>query len=237
MYTAVGSLDKQHYVEQFSPLVKRIARQMMVKLPPSVQIGDIMQAGLIGLMDAVGRYEVEQGVQFESYAAQRIRGAMLDELRQNDWMPRSVRKTQRQLDGAIARLEQKLGRAPAEREIAAELGVDLEEYGQMLREAHGQRMLFYDDLESDDGGSDFLDHNLPASDSDPLQQLADEEFRKTLVVAIGNLPEREKLLMGLYYEQELNFKEIATVLGVTESRVCQLHGQAVARLRTKMHVG
>ncbi|MFM9970338.1 MAG: RNA polymerase sigma factor FliA [Burkholderiales bacterium] len=235
MYTAAGSLDKQHYVEQFSPLVKRIAHQMMVKLPPSVQLGDIMQAGLIGLMDAVGRYEVEQGVQFETYAAQRIRGAMLDELRQNDWMPRSARKTQRQLDAAIARLEQRLGRPPNEREIAKELGVDMEEYGQLVRDAHGQRMLFYDDMADDEGNSDFLDRNLASAGDDPLQQLADERFREALIGAIGNLPEREKLLMGLYYEQELNFKEIAAVLGVTESRVCQLHGQAVARLRTKLH--
>jgi len=235
MYTAAGSLDRQHYVEQYSPLVKRIAHQMMVKLPPSVQIGDIMQAGLIGLMDAVSRYEVEQGVQFETYAAQRIRGAMLDELRQNDWMPRSARKTQRQLDSAIAKLEQRLGRSPKDREIAAELGVDMEEYGQLVRDAHGQRMLFYDDLGGDDGGADFLDRNIPTADADPLEQLADSEFREALVEAIGNLPEREKLLMGLYYEQELNFKEIAAVLAVTESRVCQLHGQAVARLRTKLH--
>jgi RNA polymerase sigma factor for flagellar operon FliA len=235
MYTAVGSLDKQHYVEQFSPLVKRIAHQMMVKLPPSVQIGDIMQAGLIGLMDAVGRYEVEQGVQFETYAAQRIRGAMLDELRQNDWMPRSARKLQRRLDGAIAKLEQKLGRAPSEREIANELDVDLEEYGQLVRDAHGQRMLFYDDLGDDEGDAEFLDRHGPSANGDPLEQLEDGQFKEALIGAIGNLPEREKLLMGLYYEQDLNFKEIAAVLGVTESRVCQLHGQAVARLRTKLH--
>jgi RNA polymerase sigma factor FliA len=234
MYTAAGSLDKQHYVEQFSPLVKRIAHQMMAKLPPSVQVGDIIQAGLIGLMDAVGRYEAEQGVQFETYATQRIRGAMLDELRQNDWMPRSARKTQRKVDGAIGKLEQKLGRAPKEREIAAELGVSLEDYGDMLREAHGQHLLFYDDLSDEEGDADFLDRNGPTAGGDPMEALSDARFRGALVEAIGKLPEREKLLMGLYYEQELNFKEIAAVLGVTESRVCQLHGQAVARLRTKM---
>jgi RNA polymerase sigma factor for flagellar operon FliA len=234
MYTAVGTMDKQHYVVKYSPLVRRIAHHMMSRLPASVQLGDLVQAGLMGLMDAATRYEEEQGVQFETYASQRIRGAILDELRANDWLPRGVRKSQRQVDAALTRLEHRLGRSPRETEIAAELGLSLEDYQDLLLEVQGHQLLHYEDFSSDGDGNDFLERLLPENRADPLSMLSDERIRQGLIAAIGQLPEREKLLMAMYYEQDLNFKEIAAVLGVTESRVCQLHGQAISRLRVRM---
>jgi RNA polymerase sigma factor for flagellar operon FliA len=234
MYTAQGTLDTDGAMRQYAPLVKRIAHHMMSKLPPSVQIDDIVQAGLIGLMDALGRYEQAQGVQFETYATQRIRGAMLDELRANDWLPRGVRRTQRKIETTLARLEQKLGRSAGEREAAAELGVSLEEYQEMLHEARGGQLLYIEDIGDEDGEPLSGARAVAEAEADPLKALQDDRFRGALIKAIEKLPEREQTVMSLYYEQDLNFREIAAVLEVTESRICQLHSQAVARLRSKL---
>ena len=184
--------------------------------------------------DAAGRYEEGQGSQFETYAAQRIRGAMLDELRQNDWLPRSMRRALRQIEAAVNALEQRLKRAPTEGEIAGELKIPLTEYREMLQDARGYQLIHLDDFSGDDD-DDYLERNCPDNRNNPLEKLQDERFRQGLIRAIEGLPEREKLLMGLYYEQELNFKEIAAILEVSESRVCQLHSQAIARLRAKLH--
>jgi len=233
MYKPNGLFDKDAAIEKFSPLVKRMAHHMLAKLPPSVQLDDIIQAGLIGLMDAINRYEENQGTQFETYATQRIRGAMLDELRSNDWLPRGLRRNLREIEKAMARLEQKFGRPPNEREMSKEMGVSLREYQQLLQEARGYQLFHIEDFTSgDDDG--FLDRNCPDERGDPLACLQDDRLRERLVRGIDELPERERLLMGLYYEKELNFREIAAVLEVSESRVCQLHSQAVARLRGKL---
>ncbi|MFN0302507.1 MAG: RNA polymerase sigma factor FliA [Burkholderiales bacterium] len=236
MYTATGQIDREDYIERFAPLVKRMASHLLAKLPASVEADDIIQAGLIGLMDAASRFEEGQGVQFETYATQRIRGAMLDELRASDWLPRSLRKSQREIERTISKLEQRLKRPPLETEIAKEIGVPLHEYQTMLQDARCHQLLYLEDFsDDDDSGSDsFLDRNCPDNRSDPVEAIQDRRFRVALVDAIDGLPERERLLMGLYYEQELNFREIAAVLGVTESRICQLHSQAVSRLRSKM---
>ena len=235
MYTVAGTLDREETLAQYAPLVKRLAHHLAAKLPASVQVDDLIQAGLIGLVDALGRYEESQGTQFETYATQRIRGAMLDELRALDWLPRGVRRTQKQVEAAIAKAGQRLGRAPQEQDVAAELGVPLADYQKMLDDAHGGQLLYFEDLGGGDGDeSRYLDRHLAAQGATPLESLEDDRFRAALVAAIDGLPEREKLLMSLYYEQELNFREIAAVLGVSESRVCQLHTQAVARLRAKL---
>jgi RNA polymerase sigma factor for flagellar operon FliA len=233
MYTATGTLDTNARITTFAPLVRRMAHHLAARLPSSVQIDDIIQAGMIGLMDAAARFEESQGNQFETYATQRIRGAMLDELRSNDWLPRSTRKSLRRIESAMHKLEQRLGRAPSEIELANELGVPLGEYQSMLQEARGYELLHLEDFSRDDD-DDFLERNLPDDRENPFERYKDARFRAALVEAIEHLPEREKLLMGLYYEQELNFKEIAAVLEVSESRICQLHSQAVARLRTKL---
>lgn len=236
MYTATGQIDREDYIERYAPLVKRMASHLLAKLPASVEADDIIQAGLIGLMDAASRFEEGQGVQFETYATQRIRGAMLDELRASDWLPRSLRKSQREIERTISKLEQRLQRPPLETEIAKEIGVPLHEYQTMLQDARCHQLLYLEDFsDDDDSGSDsFLDRNCPDNRSDPVEAIQDQRFRVALVGAIDGLPERERLLMGMYYEQELNFREIAAVLGVTESRICQLHSQAVSRLRSKM---
>ena len=233
MYTSTGERDRNGWVEEYAPLVRRISHYMMAKLPASVELDDIIQAGMMGLLDAISRYEESQGAQFETYAAQRIRGAILDELRSADWLPRSVRKNMRQIENAVHVLQQSNQRAPTEQEIAGQLDVSLAEYQKMLREARGYQLLHYEDLA--EGGEDgFLERQKGVSHISALDTLIDEDMRHRLVAAIDDLPEREKLVMGLYYEQELNLREIGDVLGVSESRVCQLHTQAVARLRTRL---
>jgi RNA polymerase sigma factor for flagellar operon FliA len=158
---------------------------------------------------------------------------MLDEVRQNDWLPRSTRRSLKRIEQAMRKLEQRFGRTATETEIAAELGVSLAEYQSLLMEARGSELVHLEDL-TRDGDDDYLEHNVKDDREDPLAHMQDARFRAALIAAIEVLPAREKLLMGLYYEQDLNFKEIAVVLEVSESRVCQLHGQAVARLRTRL---
>lgn len=234
MYRANGKLQSSdQYVAQYAPLVKRIAHHLAAKLPPNVQVDDLIQAGLIGLLDAIGHYDPTQGAQFETYASQRIRGAMLDELREADWAPRSARKSMRVIEAAVSKLEQQLGRPPSEQELAKELQVPLDEYQQMLLEARGHQLVHYEDFQSE-GEDDYFERHAADQRPDPLGQFEDEGFRAALVDAIKVLPEREQLMMSLYYEEELNLKEIGAVLGVTESRVSQLHSQAVARLRSRL---
>ncbi|MBI5269931.1 MAG: RNA polymerase sigma factor FliA [Burkholderiales bacterium] len=234
MYTATGRLDANAMLKQYSPLVRRLAHQMIAKLPANVEIDDLIQVGMIGLHDAMGRYDAEQGVQFETFVTQRIRGAMLDELRGSDWMSRGNRRQQREIEAAVHRLEQKLGRAPQESEIAKELGVSLTEYQDTLTKVRGTQLVYLEDMSGDEGGDDFLDRHVAQEDANPLAQLQDHRMRSALVEAIKKLPEREQYVMSMYYEHDMNLKEIAAVLGVTESRVCQLHSQSIARLRVKL---
>jgi RNA polymerase sigma factor FliA len=231
--TADATRDTQHYLTLYAPLVKRIAHHMMAKLPASVELDDVIQTGMLGLLDAVNRYEESHGAQFETYAAQRIRGAILDGLRQADWLPRSFRRDLRRIENAIAKLEQRLGRAPAETEVALELDLPLGEYQTMLQEARGYQLISFEDFNHGDSG-DFLDRNCEDRGANPLEALLDRKLRERLVKAIAGLPEREKVVMGLYYEKELNFREIGETLGVSESRICQLHSQAIARLRSQI---
>lgn len=233
MYTASGIKDKNYCLKEYAPLVKRLAHQLMTKLPYSVQIDDIIQAGMIGLLDAASRYDDLHGVQFETYATQRIRGAMLDELRSADWLPRSLRRDMRQIESALSRLQQKLGRPPNEAEIAAEMKISLLEYQQMLQEARGAQLLYFEDFH-EEGEHDFFEKFSIDDNADPSHLIQDDRFKTALVQAIDNLPERERLMMGMLYEQEMNLREIGEVLGVSESRVSQLHTQAVARLRSAL---
>ncbi len=214
-------------------LVKRIAHHFMTRLPASVQVDDLIQVGLIGLMDAAENFDDTQGAQFETYAAQRIRGAILDELRHADWLPRSVRRNMRQIEAANRKLEQVLGRQPSEQELADELELPLDQYQQQLADARGAQLLYYEDFQERDEAH-FLEGYSDTDQLTPAGVLEDLRFREDLIEAIDDLPERERLIMGLYYEQELNLKEIGAALGVSESRVCQLHSQAVARLRGRL---
>jgi RNA polymerase sigma factor FliA len=235
MYTANGQLDRNALIKQYQPLVRRLAHHMMIKLPPSVEVDDLIQVGLIGLSDALTRYEASQGVQFETFATQRIRGAMLDELRGTDWMSRGSRKSQKDIEAALRRLEHKLGRSPLESEIAAELGMSLAEYQSLLGKVRGTQLVYLEDMSRrDDEDDTFLDRHVADAEADPLNMLRDQRLRSSLVAAIKTLPEREQYIMSMYYEQDMNLKEIAAVLDVTESRICQLHSQSIARLRAKM---
>ncbi|MFS2023607.1 RNA polymerase sigma factor FliA [Massilia sp. GER05] len=231
MYTVKGKADKNSLLTEHMPLVKRLAHQMKAKLPPSVEVDDLVQAGMMGLLDAINRYEENHGAQFETYAVLRIRGAMLDELRSSDWMPRSTRANMRKVESAMAALQQQLGRPPSESEVAKSLKLSLGDYQDLLGDSGGHQLVYYEDFHDDDGGDGFLDR-YAVDDDDPLKSLLDTDFRQTVIDAIDALPPREKMLMGLYYEEELNLKEIGAVMGVSESRVSQLHTQAVARLRT-----
>ena len=223
--------DRESWIERHAPLVKRIAHYMMARLPASVEFDDVLQAGMLGLLDAVTRYEETQGAQFETYAAQRIRGAIVDELRRNDWLPRSVRRSMRKIETAIRALEQRLGRPPTEGEIASQLGVPIEEYQYQLHQARGHQLLYSEDFDDPESES-IVDPNGPR---DILDALIDGELRRRIASGVAGLPAREKTVMSLYYEKELNLREIGQVLGVTESRVCQLHSQAVVRLRSQLH--
>jgi RNA polymerase sigma factor FliA len=231
MYTVKGKADKNHLLTEHMPLVKRLAHQMKAKLPPSVEVDDLVQAGMIGLLDAIQRYEDNHGAQFETYAVLRIRGAMLDELRSNDWMPRSTRQNMRKVEQAMAALQQQLGRPPSESEVAKSLKLSLADYQDMLGDSGGHQLVYYEDFHDEDGNDSWLDR-YAVDDDDPLRALMETDFRQAVIDAIDALPPREKLLMGLYYEEELNLKEIGAVMGVSESRVSQLHSQAVARLRS-----
>ena len=234
MYTAKGQLDGSALLKQYSPLVRRLAHQMIAKLPANVELDDLIQVGMIGLSDALSRFDAAQGVQFETFATQRIRGAMLDELRGNDWMSRGDRRHQRSIETAVHRLDQKLGRAPSESEISREMGLSLVEYQELLGKVRGTQLIFLEDMNGDEGDEDYLDRHIVDEESSPLNRLEDQRMREALVEAIKNLPEREQYVMSMYYEHDMNLKEIAVVLKVTESRVCQLHSQSIARLRSKL---
>ncbi|MBX3609699.1 MAG: RNA polymerase sigma factor FliA [Hydrogenophaga sp.] len=235
MYTAKGTLERDDQLKKYSPLVRRLAHHMIAKLPPSVEIDDLIQVGMIGLTEAIARYEPSQGVQFETFASQRIRGAMIDELRDGDWMSRGSRKSQKDIEQAVHRLQQKLHRVPKESEIAAEMGLTLADYQSLLAKVRGTQLVYLEDIS---GGSDdedsFLDRHMGDHEADPSSMLQDQRMRMALVEAIKTLPDREQHIMSMYYEHDMNLKEIAAVLGVTESRVCQLHSQSIARLRTKL---
>ena len=234
MYTAHGKSDKNELLKDHAPLVKKLAHQMKAKLPPSVEVDDLIQAGMIGLLDAVNRYEETHGAQFETYAVQRIRGAMLDELRSSDWMPRSMRQNMRKIEVAMNQLQQRLGRSPNESEVAKQLKLSLAEYQDLLTDGGGHQLVYYEDFHDGDGNEHFLDRYCTDEGNDPLKALMNTGFRQAVIDAILALPDREKILMGLYYEQEMNLKEIGAVMGVSESRVCQLHSQAIARMRATL---
>ena len=232
-YNQKGRTGQQQAIGEHLLLDKKLAYQLNGRLPANVEIDDLIQAGSIGLLDAMSRYEVMESAQFETYAVQRVRGAMLDELRSNDWLSRGVRKNMRNIEQAISTLQQQLSRPPKESEIASHLAISLEAYQQLLGESAGHQLIYFEDFHQDsDGINDhFLDRFCTQDSSDTLSILVDQGFRGAVIDAINALPERDKLMMGLYYEQELNLKEIGAVLGVTESRVSQLHSQAIARIR------
>lgn len=217
--------DADALVMRHAELVKRIAYHLAGRLPPSVDVEDLIQAGMLGLLEAASNFSAGRGASFETYAGIRIRGSMIDALRRLDWAPRSVHRKARQVAQAIRELEKETGREARDTEIAARLGMSLEEYHRAVQDAATCQIVSMEDAQLAERGDDSFD---------PFRETADDSFREALARAIAELPEREKLVMSLYYQEELNLKEIGAVLKVTESRVCQLHGQALSRLKARL---
>lgn len=219
--------DQDELVERYAPLVKRIAYHLIGRLPASVQPDDLMQAGMIGLLEAARNYDAGQGASFETYAGIRVRGAMLDEVRRNDWAPRSVHRKVRVLSEAINRVESAKGRDARDTEIAEVLGLSLDEYFSILKDISGYRVLSFEDVGLDE-------ERLIDEQGNTIDHLEAEGVKRMLAEAISSLPEKERLVLALYYDEELNLREIGEVFGVTESRICQIHSQALVRLQARM---
>ena len=223
--------DAALVVERHGELVRRIAHHLAARLPASVEVDDLIQAGMLGLIDAARNFQADQGAAFETYASIRIRGAMIDEIRRGDWVPRSVHRRYRDVVAATRQVEQDTGRAATAQEIAAVLEVSLEDYHHMIQDAaRGQLISLDAQLEEHDGEP----RTTAAGAITPAREFEHTAFREALGGAIGDLPEREQLVLSLYYEQELNLREIGAVLSISESRVCQIHGQAMLRLRARL---
>ncbi len=231
MYAEVNKMENGDMVTSHANLVKRIAFHMMNRLPPSVQAEDLIQAGMIGLIEAARHYDPSQGASFETYAGIRVRGAMLDEIRRSDWTPRSVHRKAREAAEALRRLEQGSGQDARDEEVAGELGITVKEYQQILTESTSARVFSFDQPDENTGET----ISLPQANVDsPEEAFQTKAFKAALAHTIKNLPERESLVMSLYYDDELNLREIGEILGVSESRVCQIHGQAMVRLRARL---
>jgi RNA polymerase sigma factor FliA len=222
--TAGGSATT--LVARHAELVKRIAYHLAGRLPPSVEVNDLIQSGMIGLLEAAAHYSSDRGASFETYAGIRIRGAMIDALRKQDWAPRSVHRKARAAAAAIREIEAREGREAREPEIAATMGVPIEEYQRIVQDSSSCQVASMDDLVD---AAAVADRN-----ANPLLDTENGALRSAVAEAIAGLPERERLVMSMYYDDELNLKEIGAVLGISESRVCQLHGQALVRLRSRL---
>ena len=231
LYPAPESREER--LAKHLPMVRRIAGQMAAQLPASVDFSDLEQAGMIGLWDALDRGEMQSPAQFATYAAIRIRGAIYDELRKLDWLPRRSRAKERQIERAEQLLTQRLGRHPIDAEIAEHLGWELAEYYDALAETSMQ-LVYLEDLTRDDDGGSAADRKADEASLLPEDLLQDAELERDLQAAIGDLPEREKLVLSLYYQEDLQLKDIGRVLEVSESRVSQLMKQAVMRLRARL---
>lgn len=223
--------DKQLLVEKHTALVKRIAHHLLIRLPASVLVDDLIQAGMIGLLEAARNFDGSKGASFETFAGIRIRGAMLDEIRKGDWTPRSVHKNSRAISEAIAEVERETGRDARDTEVAKKLDVGINEYHQMLNDVSAGKMIGIEDLGVTE---DVLVTDTDKGSDDPYDELAQGSFQKALAYAITTLPEREAIVLSLYYDEELNLREIGEVLEVSESRVSQIHSQAMVRLKTRM---
>jgi RNA polymerase sigma factor for flagellar operon FliA len=231
MYTSVQTGGTDERVMQHAPLVKRIAYHLLNRLPDSVQVDDLIQAGMLGLLEAIKNYDASQGASFDTYAGIRIRGSMLDEVRRSDWTPRSVHKKSRMVSDAIRTIENRTGREARDVDVAEHLGIAINEYNHILQDSSGCRVFSVEELAQD--GDHYLNEAV-----DQEEGLADglsrEGFQQAMANAIMSLPERERLVISLYYDEELNLREIGEILNVSESRVSQISTQAVLRLRSRL---
>lgn len=230
MYTEVENLGESEQIIRHASLVKRIAFHLLNRLPPTVQVDDLIQAGMVGLLEASGNFNSGMGASFETFAGIRIRGAMIDEIRRSDWTPRSVHRKFRAVTSAIRKIENNTGEDAKDVDVALELGIDLGEYHQILIDSSSARIYSINALEDESAEITIAD----SSGQSPDEALSNSEYDRQLIENIRTLPEKEQLVMSLYYDDELNFREIGEILEVTESRICQLHGQALLRIKSKM---
>lgn len=233
LYNAKGTIIKDELWQQHIPLVRHEALKLASRLPSSVELDDLLQVGYIGLLNAAERYDPKHGTAFTTYATQRIRGAMLDELRSRDWIPRQVRQDIKRINAKIQELGQKLGREPEEAEVANQLQMPLDEYQKILLYSNVSQLFSYDEMKEVLG--DAVDSLIiQSNDNNPLMSLLDDETRDIIAKEIEALPEKEKLVLVLYYQEELNLREIGAVLEISESRVSQLHSQAIKQIKSRI---
>ncbi|SFX22489.1 RNA polymerase sigma factor FliA [Marinospirillum alkaliphilum] len=231
LYSRNQQLADSRLLEQYAALVRRIAHHLLARLPSTVQLDDLLQSGSMGLIEASRNFDAEKGASFETFASIRIRGAMLDEVRRQDWVPRSVHRNSRRVSEAVRNIEARTGRDAQDHEIAQEMGVSLDEYNQYLADTAGSRLFSIEELSGqEDSSFEVADDN----GSEPLAEVQESRFQESLAKAISALPEREQMVLSLYYNEELNLKEIGAILSVSESRISQILSQAAARLRGRL---
>jgi RNA polymerase sigma factor for flagellar operon FliA len=233
-YRRIDPSQKEDLILKFAPLIKLIVNRIALRLPPHVDSEDLINSGVIGLMDAIEKYDPTKGTSFKTYAEFRIKGAILDELRTLDWFPRSIRQKVNRLESAYANLERQLGRAATDEEVAAALNVDLDEFYEILAQASAVSLVSLYDTGREDGEERSLLECINSGEDDPARLLESQEVCEIVGQAIERLPEKERIVVSLYYYDELTMKEIGQVLSLTESRVSQIHTKAVLRLRAKL---
>ncbi len=239
-YQKVSHLDnekidgrlREELILEYAPLVKNIAERMAIRLPPNISKDELISGGIIGLFDALDKFDPGKGVKFRTYAQNRIKGSMLDELRRMDWVSRSVRRDISKIENAMRALELRLGRNPGDHEIAEEVGINLDSYHKMIVRAQGTALLSFDEFMPDGFNTRFA--NKISDDPSPLNELKIKELKNIISKALGKISKKEQLVMSLYYYDELTLKEIAKVLGLTESRICQIHSKAILKLRVTL---
>ena len=230
MYAEVENLGEKDQIVRHASLVKRIAYHLLNRLPPTVQIDDLIQAGMVGLLEAASNFDADMGASFETFAGIRIRGSMIDEIRRSDWTPRSVHRKFRSVSEVIRKIENETGEDAKDVDVALALGISLGDYHQILIDSSSSRIYSIDTMEENT-----QDAAIPSSgEKNPEEAFSNDEYQRQLAESIRLLPDKEQLVMSLYYDDELNFREIGEILEVTESRICQLHGQALLRIKSRM---
>ncbi len=229
---------RDHLVLEHTSLIRYIVNRIAVRLPSHIDLDDLHNTGVIGLMDAIEKYDPDKNCKFKTYAEFRIKGAILDQLRSLDWVPRSVRQKSRRLERAYGEVEQRLGRSASEEEVADSLGLQLDKFHELLNQVRGISLVNLEEIRGTNSDGDrtgnFADIVEDVHSENPFASLKLNEMKHVVADTIGTLPEKERLVVSLYYYEDLNMKEIGGILGITESRVCQIHTKAMLRLRSKL---
>jgi len=229
------AVDRDALVNEFIPTIKYHAARIKMRVPPNIEMDDLVSSGIVGLLDAVDRFDPSRGIKFKTYAEFRIRGTMLDYLREMDWFPRSIRQSSTRLQNAYSRLEGLLGRPPEEDEVAADLGISLDELRKKLAMLSGLSVLSHDESQEDGDGAGIQYYLSEAAKDEAREEELLRDLKEVLAKSIDTLPEREKQLIALYYYEDLTMREISEIFSLGEPRICQLHAQAVLRLRGRLH--